>query len=73
MQLSQEEQNKIRLLAVELHHEYYDMVEESLSEIMEGDSAKDVSEKMEEGWILMLETLVILAKDLNHPLWKEKV
>jgi hypothetical protein len=59
-------------LAVKFYDDFYELVSGDVSEMMEGDSAKHVSEKMEEGWILMLETMVSLAKDLNHPLWKEK-
>ena len=71
MALFKREQKKVQKLAVEFYEDFYETVSGNLSEMMEADSAKVVSEKIEEGWISMLETMVALAKDPNHPLWKE--
>jgi hypothetical protein len=62
--LSVREQEEVKELAKEVGEYFYERVADNLSDIMDGDSAKHVSEKMEEGWILLLETILGVAKSI---------
>ena len=62
MALTAREKGKIIILTNKMVNDLYELVQDELCESVEGDSAKEVSEKMGEGWVLMLKQMLEIAR-----------
>jgi hypothetical protein len=63
MILTIKEITEIKVFARKAVIDIYESIQDELSEMMEGDSAKQVSQKMGEGWVFMLKEMLEVARE----------